>query len=97
MSDPEVHEHNEDHVRPVALEDIPRHTWIVTTADGGTREITTHMALRPEVEFDAWRFVEFVDVEKGWRIENTIDIIASEDLTSLVWLRPDGTRKEMIG
>lgn len=97
MSDVQAHDYNESHVRPVPLEDIPKHTWLVTTKTEGPRVITTHMALRPDPTLDAWRFVDFIDVEEGWRVEYTVDIIAAEEVASLVLVRPDGSRKEMVG
>jgi hypothetical protein len=91
------HPYDEDHIRPVPLEGIPRHTWVVTVEGQNPRGITTHMALRPTEDFPGWRFVDFVDNDEGVRLEHNIELIDAEKVTSVVLVRPDGSRKEMVG
>jgi hypothetical protein len=96
MSDIDDHEFNEDHVRPVPLEDIPRHTWEVTF-QGDMKPITAHMALRPTESLAAWHFVDFIENDDGDRTEHYVNILDANHVSSVVLVRPDGSRKEMVG
>ena len=93
MSD--THEFDPDHVRPVPLTDIPRHTWEVTTVGTTPRQIVCHMALRPTGDFPFWKFADLTDVE-GRRLERKIELLAQGDVTSVVRVYPDGSRREMV-
>jgi len=96
MSDTEGHEFNENHIRPVPLEEIPRHTWEVTIAGRSPRQITTHMAIRPTTKLPGWTFSDFTDNEDGTRIERIIELLDADQVISVVLVRSDGSRKEMV-
>lgn len=90
-----AHDYNEAHVAPVAIEDIPRHTWEVRTSTQEPRLITGHMLLRPSEDTPVWRLVDFVDVEDGWRIEQTIDVFRPDEMVSITYIATDGQRREV--
>jgi hypothetical protein len=88
------HEYDESHVVAVPLEDIPKHTWEIKTR-GVSKIVVGHMLLRPTESVPAWQLVDFVDVDDGWRVEQTVDLFAEEDVESVIYIRSDGSRCEV--
>ena len=81
---------------PVPLADIPKHTWEIV-ADGQKRTIECHMCIRPDESINGWKFIDFIENEDGDRTEHFLWIVDPVRVSSLVLVRPDGTRKEMVG